>query len=406
MRKGVYSEWIRVAFRAAPGVKVHGVCKFLLLESGPDLQCYVTPIHIDPEKPAMPISYPAVYSTYLSKRQGPFGTLGLAEDTWALNEGVLGDETFIQQCLDLDRERESMFFDCLDKVKRGLCVCVFDGSDRLQHTFCATPMHRPSPGGDEGRQTPDRVLEELYCRMDALVGRTMAACNHDRSVLMIISDHGFNSFRRGVDLNRWLEVAGYLKVNETLRGEKHLAAIDWSQTRAFAVGLAGIFLNLKGRYSQGNVAPGAEADALGGEIAAKLAALTDPENQQPAVKTRLSGGGCLPRPVHGSRAGPDRGLPARLSRRLGDRHRPRHRRRVSHEPQGLERRSLRRPQPGARRPFLQPENCQRRPALDGHRADGAGYVRRYASALYGRQAVGPGRGRDVAQPSRLRGASF
>ena len=118
-----------------PGVKVHGVCKFLLLESGAELQCYVTPIHIDPEKPAMPISYPAVYSTYLSKRQGPFGTLGLAEDTWALNEGVLGDQTFIQQCLDLDRERESMFFDCLDKVKRGLCVCVFDGTDRLQHTF-------------------------------------------------------------------------------------------------------------------------------------------------------------------------------------------------------------------------------------------------------------------------------
>ncbi|MCI4373786.1 MAG: hypothetical protein L3K02_09140, partial [Thermoplasmata archaeon] len=81
------------------------------------------------------ISYPAAYSTYLSKRQGLFGTLGLAEDTWALNEGVLGDETFIQQCLDMDRERESMFFDSLDKVKRGLCVCVFDGTDRLQHTF-------------------------------------------------------------------------------------------------------------------------------------------------------------------------------------------------------------------------------------------------------------------------------
>ncbi|MGO9109041.1 MAG: alkaline phosphatase family protein [Thermoguttaceae bacterium] len=290
LQKGLYSGWIRVAFRAAPGVKVHGVCKFLLLECGAELQCYVTPIHIDPEKPAMPISYPAVYSTYLSKRQGPFGTLGLAEDTWALNEGVLGDQTFIQQCLDLDRERESMFFDCLDKIERGLCICVFDGTDRLQHTFWRdTDAPAPTGGedhafGDGGGQNPDRVLEELYCRMDALVGRTVAACDRDQSVLMVISDHGFNSFRRGVDLNRWLEDAGYLKVNETLRGEKHLAAIDWSQTRAFAVGLAGIFLNLKGRYSQGNVEPGAEAAALSREIAAKLAALTDPENQQPAVK--------------------------------------------------------------------------------------------------------------------------
>jgi len=281
LRKGVYSEWIRVAFRAAPGVKLHGLCKFLLLESGTNLQCYVTPIHIDPEKPAMPISHPTAYSTYLSKRQGPFGTLGLAEDTWALNEGVLGDESFIQQCLDLDRERETMFFDCLDKVKRGLCVCVFDGSDRLQHTFW---RDTDAVASADGEQTPDRVLEELYGRMDDLVGRTVAACNRDQSVLMVISDHGFNSFRRGVDLNRWLEDAGYLKVKEELRGEKHLTAIDWSGTRAFAVGLTGIFLNLKGRYSQGIVEPGAEAAALCKEIAAKLAALRDPENQQPAVK--------------------------------------------------------------------------------------------------------------------------
>ena len=272
-----------MTFRAAVGIKVHGICKFLLLESGAELQCYVTPIHIDPEKPAMPVSYPAAYSTYLSKRQGPFGTLGLAEDTWALNEGVLGDETFIQQCLDLDRERELMFFDCLDKVKRGLCVCVFDGTDRLQHTFWRD-TDAPAPAGGDGTQNPDRVLEDLYCRMDDLVRRTVAQCDRDQSMLLVISDHGFNSFRRGVDLNRWLEETGYLKVNETSRGEKYLAAIDWSSTRAFAVGLAGIFLNLKGRYSQGNVEPGDEAAALGREIANKLAALADPVAQQPAVK--------------------------------------------------------------------------------------------------------------------------
>ena len=248
---------------------MHGVCKFLLLESGPELQCYVTPIHIDPEKPAMPISYPAVYSTYLSKRQGLFGTLGLAEDTWALNEGVLGDETFIQQCLDLDRERESMFFDCLDKVKRGLCVCVFDGTDRLQHTFWRDTERqgrREHGGGEQEKGDAETgplpvsllpVSPPTGCWRNCTAAWTcwsaapMAECNQDRSVLMIISDHGFNSFRRGVDLNRWLEDAGYLKVNEALRGEKHLAAIDWSQTRAFAVGLAGIFLNLKGRQSQG-----------------------------------------------------------------------------------------------------------------------------------------------------------
>ena len=83
----------------------------------------------------MPVGYPSVYSVYLAKKQGPFATLGLAEDTWALNEHVINDDQFIQQCLDMDREREAMFFDALDKVPRGLIACVFDGTDRLQHTF-------------------------------------------------------------------------------------------------------------------------------------------------------------------------------------------------------------------------------------------------------------------------------
>ena len=42
----------------------------------------------------MPISHPPFYATYLAKRIGKFATLGLAEDTWALNEGVISDEIF------------------------------------------------------------------------------------------------------------------------------------------------------------------------------------------------------------------------------------------------------------------------------------------------------------------------
>ena len=283
--KDVYSEWIHVAFRAAPGVKVHGVCRFLLLSAKPEFSLYVTPINLDPEKPAMPISYPVTYSTYLAKRQGAFATLGLAEDSWALNEKILDYKAFLQQCVDADGEREQMFFDCLDKVKRGLCVCVFDGTDRVQHTFWRDVDAPRIVDGKEVAQPPDHVLDELYQRMDALVGRVVEKCKGDHSVLMIVSDHGFNSFRRGVDLNRWLEINGYLKVKEGARSEKYLTAIDWSQTKAFAVGLAGMFLNIRGRQSQGIVAPGAEAASLCREIAEKLGELTDPDNNQAAVKT-------------------------------------------------------------------------------------------------------------------------
>ena len=99
---------------------------------------------------------------------------------------------------------------------------------------------------------------------------------------MIISDHGFNSFRYGVDLNRWLEENGYLKLKSDGRDKKNLAGINWSETRAFALGLAGIFLNVKGREAQGIVDPENKADKLRDEIAAKLTDLTDPRktNQQ------------------------------------------------------------------------------------------------------------------------------
>jgi predicted AlkP superfamily phosphohydrolase/phosphomutase len=278
-----YTDWIRVRFRIMPGMSVAGVCKFLLLETTPHLELYVTPINIDPESPVMPIGYPSVYPVYLAKRQGAYATLGLAEDTWALNEHILSDEHFLRQCVDFDREREAMFFDSLDKVREGVCVCVFDGTDRMQHMFWrylddehpARPKEVPEPF----RQ----VIEDLYRRMDDLVGRTVAKCRDEGTMLMVLSDHGFNTFRRGVDLNRWLEENGYLAVDDARRQEEHLAGVDWSKTRAFALGLTGIFINIKDKYSQGIVPP-AEADALRQEIAQGLMSLVDSQTGTKAVK--------------------------------------------------------------------------------------------------------------------------
>jgi predicted AlkP superfamily phosphohydrolase/phosphomutase len=284
LKKDVYTDWIPVKFRAGPGVPVRGVCKFLLLSTEPDFGLYVTPINIDPERPAMPVGYPPVYSVYLAKKQGTYATLGLAEDTWALNEGVLSDDHFIQQCLDMDNEREAMFLDALDKVPRGLVACVFDGTDRLQHTFWRdideSHPARPAPELLAGRN----VIEDLYRRMDDLVGKTIEKCRDPGTMLMVISDHGFGPFRTGIDLNRWLEENGYLVVSDERRGEEHLAGVDWSRTRAFAIGLAGIFINLKDKYAQGIVDPGDAADRLRSEIAERLEALVDPSTNQSAVK--------------------------------------------------------------------------------------------------------------------------
>jgi predicted AlkP superfamily phosphohydrolase/phosphomutase len=186
--------------------------------------------------------------------------------------------------MDIDRERETMFFDALEKVPQGLCVCVFDGTDRMQHMFWR--YHDKEHPARPAVVTPqlETAIEDLYVRMDQLVGRTMAQCDTDDTLLMVLSDHGFNTFRRGVDLNRWLEEHGYLVVDDARRGEQYLAGIDWSRTHAFAIGLTGIFLNVRGKFAQGIVEPGEEAAVLCAEIADKLRGLVDPLHQCTAIK--------------------------------------------------------------------------------------------------------------------------
>jgi predicted AlkP superfamily phosphohydrolase/phosphomutase len=284
LEPGRYTDWLPLKFSAGWGTKISGICRVLLLSTKPEFELYVTPINIDPEAPAMSIGYPSVYPIYLAKQQGPYATLGLAEDTWALSENVLDDAQFTEQCRDIEHERELMFFDGLEKVRQGLCVCVFDGSDRMQHMFWRYLDHDhpalPSNVPAEFRS----AIENMYVRMDQLVGRTIAKCQGTDSLLMVVSDHGFTAFRRGVDLNRWLEQNGYLVVDDRRRSEQHLAGVDWSQTRAFAIGLSGIFLNLAGTFEQGIVQPGEQADQLRDEIQQRLSGLPDTDQGTTAIK--------------------------------------------------------------------------------------------------------------------------
>ena len=263
LRRGQYSPWVRLAFRAAPGIKVRGILRFLVTETAPEFSLYATPIQIDPEAPALPISHPSYYAAYLAKLLGSFATLGMAEDTWALNEGAIDEAAFLEQSWLTLAEREAMFENALAHTRRGVVACVFDTSDRVQHMF----YRQLEEGG--------AVIEDLYRRMDRLVGKAMEHLDAG-TILLVLSDHGFCAFRRAVNLNSWLRCNGYLAMD----GE----AVDWSRTRAYCLGLSGLYLNLRGRERQGVVAPGAEAEALKRELIAKLAGLEDGERGQVAIR--------------------------------------------------------------------------------------------------------------------------
>lgn len=272
---GRLSQWVTLAFRAAPAVTVSGICRLMVTEMDEHFSCYVTPINIDPDKPAMPISHPSYYATYLARRIGKYSTLGLAEDTWALNEGVIDDGAFLAQTYDVDAERQAMFFAALDKLRRGSVVCVFDATDRIQHMFWRY-LEEGHPAGRERHRAVHRdAIEKLYMRNDALVGRVVEQMR-DGDVLMVISDHGFTSFRRGVNLNSWLRAEGYLTLKPGAEGTTEwLREVDWSATKAYALGLTGMFLNVKGREQAGIVEPGAETTRVKAEIIGKLSGLVD-----------------------------------------------------------------------------------------------------------------------------------
>ena len=68
-----------------------------------------------------------------------------------------------------------MFFDALDSRATGTLVCVFDGTDRIQHMFWRylDPGH-PAARGRDGRAHRD-AIDDLYRHNDELVGRVLRA---------------------------------------------------------------------------------------------------------------------------------------------------------------------------------------------------------------------------------------
>ena len=277
------SDWITLSFKAAPAIKVSANCRMMITEMDEHFSLYVTPLNIDPENPAMPISHPSYYATYLAKRIGPYCTLGLAEDTWALNEGVIDDATFLKQAYDIDREREQMFFVALDRLRKGTLTCVFDGVDRIQHMFWRYfEKGHPAARSASGSEHAD-AIEKVYRHSDDLVGKVMARLRRD-DMLMVVSDHGFASFRRGVNLNAWLLSKGWLALKEGGDGTAEwLREVDWSRTKAYALGLTGMFLNIEGREGKGIVKPGEDAARVKAEIMAALNGLRDTGTGETAV---------------------------------------------------------------------------------------------------------------------------
>jgi predicted AlkP superfamily phosphohydrolase/phosphomutase len=283
LKERTFSDWRKITFRPGLGMKIRAICKFYINEISPHFELYMTPLNIDPEKPALPISTPFIYSVYLAKLLGSYITLGEADDTWALNEGVLSDEAFLELSYANHEEWENMLFNALDKTKKGVVTSWFETTDSIQHMFFRYLDDKHPAYKKEKAPDGKKVIEDLYIKMDELIGKVLDELD-EKSILIVMSDHGFKSFRRGVNLNSWLYKNGYLQLKDgKAMSEEWFKDVDWERTKAYGLGLGGIYINQKGREAHGIVPPGDETKKLKAELSSRLAGLKDDKDGCTAI---------------------------------------------------------------------------------------------------------------------------
>lgn len=283
LRVGEWSDWVPMAFPLVPMRLLAGQVRFYLKSLDPYFELYASPINIDPWAPVMPISHPAGYAAELAEATGRFYTQGMPEDTSALKTGVLTEAEFLAQARLTADENRRQYHEVLDNFDDGLLFYYFGHVDQVSHMLWRA-RDRDHPAFDRVADLPNgNVVEELYQGLDVIVTDTLARLAPD-DLLVVMSDHGFTSWRRAFHMNSWLRDNGYLSLLDPRRQDDsgYFANVDWSRTRAYAVGLNGLYINVKGRERDGIVEPAAR-EALAGEIAEKLLGVIDPKTGTVAI---------------------------------------------------------------------------------------------------------------------------
>ncbi len=281
LQKGEWSEWLRADFPLAGRlVSARGIFRVYAKAFHPRLALYLTPLNADPRAPELRLSTPASYARRIAEAVGPFFTQGIAEDTSAYRQGVLNLDEFRQQIRMVRDDEMKLLRYSLAHFHEGLLFFYFSSIDQGSHMLW-------------GKHEAE--LLEIYQAIDRAVGEV--ARRFPRAELIVMSDHGFNSFDRGVNLNTWLWEKGFLALRDAPRGgDENFADVDWSKTQAYALGLNGLYINIAGREKNGIVHRGADSNAVKQKLARALIEFRDPVNGRQVVETA---------PETGAAMGPD-----------------------------------------------------------------------------------------------------
>lgn len=295
LKPHTWSDWVVIEFAFNPVVKIKGISRFFLMDLTPEIKLYLSPINFDPKNlpPGIKITAPAGWAEEIADQYGRYKTMGWAIDTWAISEGFANEQMFWDDMTWTVEQFRKMFRGFL-KSDNDLLIQQFEFPDRVGHVFWRLydPQH-PAYDAALAAKWGGSLLQS-YQIMDQIVGEAMEAADKHNAALIVMSDHGFATWRRSINYNTWLVQNGYLGLRTGVEAkERNLEIlfdqgqfwenVDWTKTRAYALGLGNIYVNLKGREGQGTVSPGAEYDQLKQELKSKLEAIVDPENGEHPV---------------------------------------------------------------------------------------------------------------------------
>jgi predicted AlkP superfamily phosphohydrolase/phosphomutase len=230
------------------------------------------------------MSSPPSFAADIYERVGPYRTLGWAEATWPLNEDRIDEKTFMDDLYRAFDDRAQVILQRIDSKQWDLLVGVIEATDRVQHMMWrlmdpAHPMYEKALAAKFGDS-----IERVYRRCDQFVGEVVSRIDPSTPIL-IVSDHGFHSFRQSVNLNTWLVQEGFMAIQGQQPGEKTLKDlfgggtfwenVDWTRTKAYAMGLGQIYVNTQGREGHGIVPP-ADSIAVQNALVGRLLTMTDP----------------------------------------------------------------------------------------------------------------------------------
>lgn len=288
LRLGQWSPIFEIPFKMGLLVTLKGLTQAILTQVEPDVRLYLLPLQIHPLNSPWRYATPPGFIKDVWNNAGPFLTLGWPQDTTGLEEACISDAQFLALCDSIFAQRERVLMHLLATFKEGVMGAIFDDLDRVQHMF----FHN----------RPD-VLEEMYVKLDGLVGRVAAALERPGMPLgrlIVLSDHGFSKWEHKVHLNQWLLENGYLKA-PAANGRGSLDMVDWAHSGAYAVGLNSVYINQEKREGQGSI-PAELASTLAEQIRARLLAWTGPDGR-PVVQRALLNAEAFSGPL--SAYGPD-----------------------------------------------------------------------------------------------------